>query len=235
MHRFFGAFVAFLSCLSGSAFAFEGSPIRLGSDSLTSGIPGSGTLKMVEVEAWLNKPENHQSLDIELPPALQIGKSQVYIPADNPLTRAKIELGRQIYFDRRFSKNSEVSCADCHHPQFGYAKDTPFGVGVAGQTGNRNSPVAYNRILSKEQFWDGRAGTLEAQAVGPIANPIEMAFTHELAVKFVSENKVYRKQFDKIFGRAPNIDDIGRAIASFERVLVTGDSPYDAKRTLHKA
>ena len=234
MHRFFGAFVAFLSCLSGSAFAFEGSPIRLGSDSLTIGIPGSGTLKMVEVEAWLNKPENHQSLDIELPPALQIGKSQVYIPADNPLTRAKIELGRQIYFDRRFSKNSEVSCADCHHPQFGYAKDTPFGVGVAGQTGNRNSPVAYNRILSKEQFWDGRAGTLEAQAVGPIANPIEMAFTHELAVKFVSENKVYRKQFDKIFGRAPNIDDIGRAIASFERVLVTGDSPYDANEPFIK-
>ena len=217
-----------------SVFAVEGTPVRLGGGSLIGGIPGSGPLKLAEVDAWLNKPENHVTLEVELPPALQIGKSQVYIPADNPLTRAKIELGRQIFFDKRFSKNAEVSCADCHHPNFGYAKDTQFGVGVGGQTGNRNSPVAYNRILSKEQFWDGRADSLEAQAVGPIANPIEMTFTHELAVKFVSENKVYRKQFDKVFGRAPAIDDIGRAIASFERVLVTGDSPYDANEPLIK-
>ncbi len=230
----FPVFTALSVCLSLSAFAVEGTKVRLGLDSLTNGIPGFGALRLVEVDAWLNKPENHKTLEVELPPALQIGKSQVYIPADNPLTLAKIELGRQIYFDKRFSKNSEVSCADCHHPNFGYAKDTQFGVGVAGQTGNRNSPVAYNRILSKEQFWDGRANSLEAQAVGPIANPIEMAFTHELAVKLVSENKVYRKQFDKIFGRAPNIDDIGRAIASFERTLVTGDTVYDANEPFIK-
>ncbi len=234
MYRFPCAFAALFLSLSASVFAVEGTQVRLGLDSLTNGIPGFGTLKMVEVETWLNAPENHQALEIELPPALQIGKSQVYIPADNPLTRAKIELGRQIYFDKRFSKNAEVSCADCHHPSFGYAKETQFGVGVAGQTGNRNSPVAYNRILSKEQFWDGRADSLEAQAVGPIANPIEMAFTHDLAVKLVSENKVYRKQFEKIFSRAPNIDDIGRAIASFERVLVTGDSVYDANESFIK-
>ena len=234
MRHVFAAFVAFFSFLSLPAFAVEGTPVRLGSDSLTSGIPGSGTLKLVEIEAWLAKPENHKTLEIELPPALQIGKSQVYIPADNPLTIAKIELGRQLYFDKRFSKNAEVSCADCHHPNFGYAKNTQFGVGVGGQTGNRNSPVAYNRILSKEQFWDGRASSLEAQAVGPIANPIEMAFTHEQSVKLVSENKVYRKQFEKIFGRAPNIDDIGRALASFERALVTGDSVYDANEPFIK-
>lgn len=233
MCRFFAILIA-LQYVCGSTFAIEGNPVRLGSDSLTNGIPGSGTLKLVEVEAWLNKPQNHKSLEIELPPGLQVGKSQIYIPADNPLTLAKIELGRQLYFDKRFSKNAEVSCGDCHHPQFGYAKDTQFGVGVGGQTGNRNSPVSYNRILSKEQFWDGRAKSLEDQAVGPIANPIEMAFTHELAVKLVSENKIYRKQFEKIFGRAPSIDDIGRAIASFERVLVTGDSPYDANEPLIK-
>jgi cytochrome c peroxidase len=234
MCHFSGAFIAFFACFSVSVLAVEGTPVRLGSDSLTKGIPGTGALKWVEIEAWLAKSENHKTLEIELPPALQIGVSQVYIPADNPLTLAKIELGRQLYFDKRFSKNAELSCADCHHPNFGYAKNTQFGVGVAGQTGNRNSPVAYNRILSKEQFWDGRAGSLEAQAVGPIANPIEMQFTHELAVKLVSDNKVYRKQFEKIFGRAPNIDDVGRALASFERVLVTGDSVYDANEPFIK-
>ncbi len=234
MRKFCVTFLSLLSLVSTSAFAVEGTPVRLGGGALTGGISGSGSLTLTQVETWLSNPENHLPLDVELPPALQIGKSQIYIPADNPLTRAKVELGRQIFFDKRFSKSAEVSCADCHHPSFGYAKDTQFGVGVAGQTGNRNSPVAYNRILSKEQFWDGRASSLEAQAIGPIANPIEMSFSHELAVKFVSENKIYRKQFDKVFGRPPSIEDIGRAIASFERVLVTGDSAYDSSEPFIK-
>ena len=75
--------MAFFWCLSVSAFAVEGTPVRRGGDSLTNGIPGSGTLKLVEIEAWLNKPENHKTLEVELPPALQVGKSQVYVPADN--------------------------------------------------------------------------------------------------------------------------------------------------------
>ena len=234
MRKFCVALLSLVSLVNTSAFAVDGTPVRLGAGALTGGIPGSGPLKSTEVEAWLSNPENHATLQVELPPALQVGKSQIYIPSDNPLTRAKVELGRQIFFDKRFSKNAEVSCADCHHPNFGYAKDTQFGVGVGGQTGNRNSPAAYNRILSKEQFWDGRADSLEAQAIGPIANPIEMTFSHELAVKLVSENKVYRKQFDKVFGRTPTIEDIGRAIASFERVLVTGDSAYDANEPFIK-
>ena len=75
---------------------------------------------------------------------------------ENPLTRAKIELGRQLYFDTRLSSDNTVSCASCHDPAMGFAKDTQFGVGVDGQEGGRNSPVAYNRILSGPQFWDGR-------------------------------------------------------------------------------
>ena len=201
--------------------------VQLGEDDLTSGIPGDGALTMAQVTQWLDRPENHVELSVKLPSGLSKGADQVFIPEDNPLTRAKIELGRQLYFDRRLSKDNTVSCADCHHPDFGYAKDTQFGVGIEGQTGNRNSPVAFNRLLSREQFWDGRAATLEDQAVGPIANPIEMGSTHEAAVAFVSKNAVYKTQFEKIFGRSPTIDDVGRALASFERVLVTGDSPYD--------
>ncbi len=104
------------------------------------------------------------------------------------MTRAKIELGRQLYFDKRLSSDSTVSCADCHHPNHGYGFDSQFGIGVRGQQGGRNSPVSFNRILSKAQFWDGRANSLEAQAVGPIANPIEMANSHEAVVKFLSAN-----------------------------------------------
>ncbi len=208
--------------------------VRLGSPSLTAGIPGSGALTLEQVSGWLSNPKQHEPLQVELPTGLQIGKDQVFIPADNPITLAKIELGRQLYFDRRLSKNNEVSCADCHHPDSGYARETQFGVGVAKQTGNRNSPVAFNRILSREQFWDGRADSLEAQAVGPIANPIEMSNSHDLAVKFVNSNPVYRKQFEKIFGKEATIDAIGKAIATFERVLVTEDSAYDANEPLIK-
>jgi cytochrome c peroxidase len=137
---------------------------------------------------------------------LAAGKEAVYIPADNPLTRAKIELGRQLYFDRRLSVDGTVSCADCHSPAAGYGANTQFGVGVKGQTGNRNSPTSFNRILSKAQFWDGRAKDLEAQAVGPIANPIEMGHSHAAVVKFVTANEGYRIQFEKVFGGSPNID-----------------------------
>ncbi len=146
----------------------------------------------------------------------------------NPLTRAKIELGRQLYFDTRLSSDNTVSCASCHHPDEGYARRTRFGVGVDGQEGGRNSPVSFNRILSDKQFWDGRAASLEEQAVGPIANPIEMGNTHEQAVATVKGIKGYEIQFQKIFGdEGVTIDNIGKALASFERVIVTGPSPYD--------
>jgi cytochrome c peroxidase len=209
-------------------------PIPLGKADLTTGIPGTGKLTIQQIESWLADPKNHEALTVTLPSSLEAGKEAIYIPENNPLTKAKIELGRQLYFDRRLSANNEVSCADCHHPQFGYAKDTQFGVGVKGQTGNRNSPVAFNRIISKAQFWDGRAGSLEEQAVGPIANPIEMGFTHEKAVALLNQIPGYKMQFVKVFGRNPTIDDVGKAIASFERTLVTGESPYDTYERLRR-
>lgn len=208
--------------------------IQVHASNLTTGIPGNGPLRENEVKQWLTDQANHESFTIELPMGLDLGKDAIAIPKDNPLTRAKIELGRQLYFDRRLSKNAEVSCADCHHPDHGYAFPSPFGIGVAKQTGNRNSPVAYNRILSTTQFWDGRAASLEEQAKGPIANPIEMASNHEATIDFLKKNAVYRMQFEKVFGRAPHIDDVAKAIASFERVLITGPSPFDANEPLRK-
>ena len=200
----------------------------LGSWHLTSGIPGEGPLTTDQIQKWLSNPVNFQQLEAILPAGLDLGSNNISIPKDNPLTPAKIELGRQLFFDTRLSVDNTVSCSSCHHPEDGYARNTQFGIGVRGQMGGRNSPVAFNRILSSAQFWDGRAATLEAQAVGPIANPIEMGNTHEAVVKTLKGVEGYRLQFDRIFpGKGITIDTVGQAIASFERAIVTGPSPAD--------
>lgn len=201
--------------------------VVLGSPALTAGIPGTGPLTNREIATWLSDPQQHVPLEIELPKGLAAAAANVTVPQDNPLTLAKIELGRQLFFDTRLSVDGSVSCASCHHPDEGYARATRFGIGIDGQAGGRNSPISYNRILSSAQFWDGRAATLEDQAKGPIANPIEMGNTHDVCVATVKNIEGYRLQFEKIFPDGINIDNIARAIASFERVLVTGPTPYD--------
>lgn len=210
-----------------AAGAAEPQEFTLGEPSLTAGIPGSGSLTPEQIEAWLEDPDNHVSLEVRLPPGLAATSNTIFIPADNPMTRAKIELGRQLYFDRRLSADATVSCADCHHPDEGYGRHTQFGVGIREQTGNRNSPVSYNRIVSRAQFWDGRAESLEAQAVGPIANPIEMGNTHAAVVETLRGIAGYARQFDSIFPDGITIENIGKATATFERALVTGPAPFD--------
>lgn len=200
--------------------------VMLGDPALTAGVPGSGPITLAEIDAWLADPRNFVELDPVLPLGLSQGSAQITGLADNPLTRAKIELGRQLYFDKRLSADATVSCASCHDPSMGYSAHTKTGVGIRGQLGGRNSPVSFNRILSGKQFWDGRVDSLEAQAIGPIQNPIEMGFTHEGVVKRLGEIPVYKKQFEKIFGEV-TIERVGQAIAAFERSIVTTPSPYD--------
>ena len=207
------------------------SKVMLGSPELTAGIPGEGPLELADIQAWLDDPRNMQPLDFELPLGLSAGRGQVKGIEQNPLTRAKIELGRQLYFDPRLSSNGKISCASCHHPDEGYARHTQFGIGVDDLEGNRNSPTSYNRILSDQQFWDGRAASLEEQALGPIANPIEMGNTHEVCLKTVSEIPGYMLQFEKIFGEL-SLENIAKAIATFERALVTGPAPFDYNEQL---
>ena len=209
------------------AVAQASAEVALGTSELTTGIPGDGDLTDEQIDAWLADSNNHATLNPQLPLGLSLGQAEIKGIDENPLTRAKIELGRQLYFDTRLSADNTISCATCHDPAFGYAKDTQFGVGIQGQEGGRNSPVAYNRILSGPQFWDGRAPTLEAQAVGPIANPIEMGNTHEACVETLKGIAGYQKQFDAVFEDGITIDNVGSAIASFERVIVTGPAPWD--------
>jgi len=204
----------------------ESHKVLLGSDELFAGISGEGPLTEEQIKVWLDDPKNHETLEIELPLGLSAGALQVKGVDKNPLTRAKIELGRQLYFDTRLSSDATISCSSCHDPDEGFARHTQFGIGVGGQQGGRNSPVSYNRILSDLQFWDGRADSLEAQAVGPIANPIEMANTHDACVTCLKGIPGYQMQFDKIFGKL-DIDAVGEALASFERAVVTGPTPFD--------
>ncbi len=209
--------------------------VVLGIDDLTSGIPGTGPLSTDDINKWLDDPANHEVLDVTLPLGMKLGESQMKGLDKNPLTRAKIELGRQLYFDTRLSADSTISCASCHHPQEGFGRHTVSGIGIGSQVGGRNSPVSYNRILSDKQFWDGRAASLEEQAVGPIANPIEMGNSHEGCVGCLNGIPGYVMQFKKIFpDRGLTIDTVGEAIASFERALVTGPTPYDYRESLKR-
>lgn len=211
----------------GKVAAAKPEEVLLGMSELTAGIPGNGPLTAAQIRKWLDDPRNHAVLKPALPIGLAAGASQIVGIDKNPLTRAKIELGRELYFDPRLSKDGTISCASCHDPDHGYAKETRFGIGLGGQLGGRNSPVAYNRILSGKQFWDGRAESLEEQAKGPIANPIEMSNTHDVCVHTVGDIPGYELEFANIFPDGVSIDNVAKAIASFERTLVTGPSSWD--------
>lgn len=149
------------------------------------------------------------------------------IPADNPITPAKVSLGMQLYFDRRLSADGTVSCATCHDPAAYFTDGHPTSAGIGGQIGSRNAPTVINATYSYLQFWDGRAGSLEEQALGPIVNPIEMGNTHEAMVAELSGIAGYARQFQEIFGRPVHQDDVARAIASFERTVLSGNSAWD--------
>ncbi len=152
----------------------------------------------------------------------------VVVPPGNTQTDAKILLGKQLYFDTRLSKDNTVSCATCHNPAMGWSDAGPTSVGIAGQKGGRRAPPVSNAAYLLLQVWDGRAPSLEEQAKGPIANPIEMGNTHEVMIKTVEGIQGYAAEFKAVFGTPDiTIDRVANAIAAFERTVVTTDSPFD--------
>ncbi len=155
---------------------------------------------------------------------------QAPAPADNPTTAEKAELGKMLFFDPRFSITGTVSCFSCHNVMEGGDDHRSASIGVHGQVGGRNSPTVWNSAFQSSQFWDGRAATLEEQAKGPVTNPIEMGMASlEDAIERVRAISGYKAYFDDAFGAGDNvtIDNAAKAVAAYERTLITPNSPFD--------
>jgi cytochrome c peroxidase len=163
---------------------------------------------------------------VEIKPPL--GLPTPPIPNDNRPTADSIALGRKLFYDVRLSRDSTVSCASCHSPELHFSDGQPLAKGVGGQLGARNSPTVLNAAYSTFQFWDGRAASLEKQAGGPIADPKEMNLPHDVCVAKLNSDQEYRDQFAKVFGSGQiTMDKVEKAVASFERTLLSGNSPFD--------
>jgi cytochrome c peroxidase len=157
-----------------------------------------------------------------------LGLPPVVIPADNPPTAETIALGRRLFYDPILSSDRSVSCASCHSPQFGFADSRPLSEGVGKKTGTRHSPPVVNAAYFNVQFWDGRAPTLENQAEGPVQNPVEMANTLKAVEQRLNADSSYREQFAAAWGARPiTYEMVEKSIASFERTVISGNSPFD--------
>jgi cytochrome c peroxidase len=139
----------------------------------------------------------------------------------------KAELGRLLFFDPILSKDNTISCASCHKPGSAFADTTVVSVGVGGTKGTRNTPTAMNLSLQRTFFWDGRANSLEDQALKPIENPAEMNLPIGEALLRLKQNETYRAYFEKVFNNEPTRTNLAEALAAFERTLETSSSPFD--------
>ena len=160
-------------------------------------------------------------------PKVPLGLPPVPIPKDNPMTPEKVALGKKLYFDKQLSKDGTVSCATCHDPAAGWTERRATSKGIKDQLGDRNSPTVINAAYATAQFWDGRAASLEEQALGPIENPIEMGHTLDVVVVELDKVPEYKEAFQKVFGTGVTKEGIAKAIAAFERTVLSGNSPYD--------
>ncbi|HEY9063410.1 MAG TPA: cytochrome c peroxidase [Burkholderiaceae bacterium] len=149
-------------------------------------------------------------------------------PSDNPYTPEKAALGKMLFFDTRLSRDKNLSCASCHNPSFGWQVPFAKAIGAGGKPLGRHAPTALNQAWSKNLFWDGRAPTLEAQAKGPIEAPAEMDLPLSVAVARLKEVSGYTSAFAKAFPQEGLTQEtIAKAIATFERTIVSGETPFD--------
>ncbi|NWF72452.1 MAG: cytochrome-c peroxidase, partial [Nitrospirae bacterium] len=181
----------------------------------------------VSSSANSNPPISTVSLDGMTVPDIGPLPTVVPIPATNLNYKAKVELGKQLYFDGRLSKDNQVPCAACHLPTTGFADSRQVSIGVGGTLGDRQAPTVLNTAFNPLQFWDGRVGSLEEQVLGPIQDADEMAETIENVVKKVGKIKGYQQQFRAVFGADVNMQGIAEAIAAYERTVVSTNSAFD--------
>ena len=154
--------------------------------------------------------------------------NSIPFPTDNPYSAEKAALGKMLFFDPRLSKNRNMTCATCHNPSFGWEDATSTSVGAKNTHLSRHTPTILNVAWGQSFFWDGRAKTLEEQAKGPIESDVEMNLPIAEAVNRLKKVKSYQAWFSKIFGsQGITGENITKAIATFERTVVSGQAPFD--------
>lgn len=201
----------------------EGSGTKSESENAAGSGTASGATGDEEAGAAKSQPSNLTPVNVEVP----LGLPPVPIPDDNPMTAEKIALGKKLYFDKRLSKDGTISCATCHDPQLAWTEHRPTSEGIEGQVGDKNSPTVINSAYAPEQFWDGRADSLEEQALGPMENPIEMGHSLDAIIDELAEVEEYEESFQEVFGTTVTREGMAKAIAAYERTILSGNSPYD--------
>jgi len=163
-------------------------------------------------------------------PQPPLGIDSSFADLEEPPTPERVRLGRWLFYDPRLSADGTISCATCHRPANAFSEPTPVSTGIGGQKGTRKSPSFLNQAwtLYPHFFWDGRSDSLEAQALGPIENPIEMGNTHDAMIDTLAKIAAYGGYFEQAFG-SPGItkDRVAKAIADYERTRMSGNSPWD--------
>ncbi|NSL50492.1 cytochrome-c peroxidase [Calidifontibacillus erzurumensis] len=149
------------------------------------------------------------------------------VPADNPMTEEKVELGKKLYFDPRLSGNNKISCFSCHATTAGYGDNLPTFIGFEGHQGARNSPTVINAGYYTSNFWDGRAASLEEQALGPIQSEVEMNQNLDELITELKAVPGYVDEFNKVFNDEITAENIAKAIATFERTITITDTRFD--------
>ena len=169
-----------------------------------------------------------ERVGLKLPLGISPEVWSYFVPNNNRMTAAKIEFGRQLFFDKRLSVDGTVSCATCHDPGLAFTDGKSVAEGIGGKRGTRNSPSLLNAMFNSGQFWDGRAASLEAQAILPLVNPDEMGnVSHAQVIDRLQQAPEYVRQFQEVFGGKMTIEGIGKAIAAYERTLVSANAPID--------
>jgi cytochrome c peroxidase len=184
---------------------------------------------MAVVSCSTTNPEEPDRWPAPDPVTIQpAGFTTMPVPADNPLTRQGIELGRRLFYDPILSADSSQACATCHELGLSFADDRRFSIGITLQEGDRNAPTIINAAWLESAFWDGRAASLEEQALGPVVNPIEMADSWPNVVKKLQRHPTYPDLFGRAFGTDQITRDlVVKAIAQFERTFISNNSKFD--------
>jgi cytochrome c peroxidase len=183
------------------------------------------TLGTVVLPVLLNLPGldwGHAGVPTEIGPLPPLP-----VPEDNLMTPEKVELGKRLFFDPNLSGDGSLACASCHLPDQGWTTNTPLSPSYPTNMERRNSQTLINVAYNKALVWDGRAGALEKQALGPIQNPLHMNQNLDLLIERLKAMPVYEKGFQQVFGTSVTPEGIGKALAAFERTLVTHNAPFD--------